>query len=418
MKLTSSRGAREVARKPVREPKRKAVRNPAQKPAYKKVTTYLLLVIVLSAAAFTGWVFLNTTKEPVEAVPPPANSFVVVDKPHIEETPAPDDIAHPTAQTVNVEVPMGEVVTPGDFLTEIKSGASIASITFITEPDIFTVGEQMVAIAIEDDFGNREVVEAILTILSNDIPPIIEGVRTIESMRGDVLLYRHGVSAHDAFGRPLDIEVDSTHVDLHNLGEYTVIYRAEDIYGLVSEAEATVLIVDVDIDWVNERIDSIFEEIFTEGMSQVDQARAIFTWIKSNVSFIPRAAAPQSAYDGAHRALQDRRGGCTIFSSLSYVMLTRAEIPNLRIDRVPEAPSRHRWNLINPDDLGWHHFDAFPILLGGERNELYMFTAEHAERFTRRMTGVGGVEMYYVYDPELYPEIVYECINCPTGLCN
>jgi len=240
-----------------------------------------------------------------------------------------------------------------------------------------------------------------------DTPPVFEGLRTIESMKGVPIIYRQGVSAYDGLGRPLDFEVDSSNVDYNTIGEYTAIFSAEDDYGHSTEINVTVLIVEIDTQWVNELVDDVLKEILTDGMTQVDQARAIFTWIKSNVSFTAMAAAPQSAYEGAYRALQDRRGGCTIFSSLSYVMLTRAEIPNLRIERVPEAPTRHRWNLINPDGLGWFHFDAFPILLGGPRDELYMFTASHAANFTRHMTAVDGVAMYYVYDPDLYPEIVY-----------
>jgi len=241
-----------------------------------------------------------------------------------------------------------------------------------------------------------------------DTPPVFEGLRTIESMKGVPIMYRRGVSAYDGLGRPLDFEIDSSNVDLNTIGEYIAIFSAEDNYGHKTDVEVKVLILEIDVEWVNDLIDGVLNEILTDSMTQVDQAKAIFTWIKSNVSFTAMAAAPQSAYEGAYRALQDRRGGCTIFSSLSYVMLTRAEIPNLRIDRVPEAPTRHRWNLINPDGLGWYHFDAFPILLGGPRDELYMFTASHAANFTRQMTSVDGVAMYYVYDPELYPEIVYE----------
>ena len=241
-----------------------------------------------------------------------------------------------------------------------------------------------------------------------ETPPVFKGLRTIESMKGVPIIYRQGVSAYDGLGRPLDFEIDSSNVDHNTIGEYIAIFSAEDNYGHKTDVEIKVLIIEIDTQWVNDLIDGVLDEIFTDGMTQVDQAQAIFTWIKSNVSFTAMAAAPQSAYEGAYRALQDRRGGCTIFSSLSYVMLTRAEIPNLRIDRVPEAPTRHRWNLINPDGLGWYHFDAFPILLGGPRDELYMFTASHAANFTRQMTSVDGVAMYYVYDPELYPEIVYE----------
>ena len=241
-----------------------------------------------------------------------------------------------------------------------------------------------------------------------ETPPVFEGLRNIESMQGVPIIYRLGVSAYDGLGRPLEFDVDSSNVDHNKIGVYTAVFRAEDDFGMSTETEVAVHIIRIDPEWVNERIDEVLIEILTDDMTQVDQAQAIFTWIKSNVSFAAMAAAPQSAYEGAYRALQDRRGGCTIFSSLSYVMLTRAEIPNLRIDRVPEAPTRHRWNLINPDGLGWYHFDAFPILLGGPRNELYMFTASHAANFTRQMTAVDGVAMYYVYDPDLYPEIVYE----------
>ena len=319
-----------------------------------------------------------------------------------------EDTTAPIVNTVEVSVPKGDEVTPEDFITSISDTSPISSVGFVTEPDIMTTGTQAVEIAVEDAFGNRTVSTAMLTVLTNDIPPEITGTRNIDAMVGSRIMYLQGVSAYDAFGRPLEIEIDSSDVNRDQRGTYTVIYRAEDIYGLVSEVEISVHIINIDTDKIDERIDAIFANIFTDDMTQVEQAQAIFTWIKGNITFISMAAAPRSSYEGAFRALEDRRGGCTIFSSLSDVMLHRAGIPTLRIERVPEAPSRHRWNLINPDGLGWHHFDAFPILLGGPRDELYMFTASHAAEFTRLMEAVGGVRMYYVYDPSLYPEIVYE----------
>jgi hypothetical protein len=87
-------------------------------------------------------------------------------------------------------------------------------------------------------------------------------------------------------------------------------------------------------------------------------------------------------------------------------MLTRAGIPNLRIERIPEAPSRHRWNLVNPDDLGWHHFDAFPIRLGGLREYFYMFTDSQAQDFARQLYAAIELPYYFTYNPELYPEVV------------
>jgi len=319
-----------------------------------------------------------------------------------------EDTTAPVVNTIEVSVPKGDEAAPDDFISSISDTSPIASVDFVTIPDFFTVGTQIIEIAVEDIFGNRTIGTTMLTVLANDIPPEITGTRDIDAMLGSRIMYLQGVSAYDAFGRPLEITIDSSDVNQNQRGIYTVIYRAEDIYGLISEVEISVHILNIDTDWVDERIDAIFADIFTDEMTQVEQARAIFTWIKGNITFISMAAAPRSSYEGAFRALQDRRGGCTIFSSLSDVMLHRADIPTLRIERVPEAPSRHRWNLINPDGLGWYHFDAFPILLGGPRDELYMFTASHAAEFTRLMEAVDSVRMYYVYDPSLYPEIVYE----------
>jgi hypothetical protein len=299
-----------------------------------------------------------------------------------------EDTTPPAATTINKAIPMGDEVTLDDFLVEIYDASPIAAIEFITEPDIFSVGDQILEIAIEDDFGNRGVFKTILTVLHNDVPPVIDGTHTIESMRGNTIMYRQGVSAYDAFGRPLELIIDSSNVDQNREGMYTVTYRA------------------VDTEWVNERVDAVLAQILSEGMTQVEQTRAIFTWIRRNMSFAAASAAPRSAYEGAYRALRDRLGGCTIYSSLSHIMLTRAGIPNLRIERIPEAPSRHRWNLVNPDDLGWHHFDAFPIRLGGLREYFYMFTDSQAQDFARQLYAAIELPYYFTYNPELYPEVV------------
>jgi len=89
-------------------------------------------------------------------------------------------------------------------------------------------------------------------------------------------------------------------------------------------------------------------------------------------------------------------------------MFTRAGIPNMLIERIPGTPTAHRWNLINPDDLGWHHYDSFPVRLG-MGIQMAFFTDTQAAEFTEQIAGFTDrpVENYYTYDPLLYPEIVY-----------
>jgi len=315
------------------------------------------------------------------------------------------DTTAPTATAVSKTIRIGEEVKPEDFVTDIFDASPIASVTFVDEPNIFAKSDQIVEVAIEDEYGNSEVFAAALTIILNETPPVIEGTHTIESLKGNPIMYRQGVTAYDDFGRELDFEVDSSMVDQHEEGKYTVTYRAVDFTGLSTEIEVTVLVINVDPEEVNERVDEILASILTDGMTQVEQLKAIHTWVRRNVSYSASMGGPQSVYEGAYRALRDRRGNCYIFFSISDVLLTRAGIPNMKIVRIEGTPTRHLWNLVNPDGLGWYHFDSLPTRFGFT-SQMYMFTASDAKRYSRQLAEVHGSPNFFTYDPDLYPEIV------------
>jgi len=317
------------------------------------------------------------------------------------------DTTAPTATAVNKTIRIGEEVKPEDFVTDIFDASPIASVTFVDEPNIFAKSDQIVEVAIEDEYGNSEVFAAALTIILNQAPPVIEGTQTIESLKGNPIMYRQGVTAHDDFGRELDFEVDSSMVDQHEEGKYTVTYKAVDFTGLSTEIEVTVLVINVDPEEVNERVDEILASILTDGMSQVEELKAIHTWVRRNVSYSASMGGPQSVYEGAYRALRDRRGNCYIFYSISDILLTRAGIPNMKIVRIEGTPTRHLWNLVNPDGLGWYHFDSLPTRFAFT-SQMYMFTASDAKRYSRQLTEVHGSPNFFTYDPDLYPEIVEE----------
>ncbi|MCL2416177.1 MAG: hypothetical protein FWD01_05110, partial [Defluviitaleaceae bacterium] len=192
----------------------------------------------------------------------------------------------PSATMADLTIPAGQAISANQFVEDISHAVEIDSIDFLTEPDIFRSGEQVVNIVIQDIFGNRGNFEAMLTVLPNTVPPVILGVTSpIEVMRGNNILFRQGVSAYDAFGRRLDFAVDSSLVNPNLEGHYTAVYRAEDADGLYAEIEIDVFIVSVDPQWVHERVDEILTGIFRDGMTQVEQARAIFDWVSANIMY-------------------------------------------------------------------------------------------------------------------------------------
>jgi len=311
------------------------------------------------------------------------------------------DTTPPTATPVNIMIPMGQMPTVYDFVANVYDISPVVTIEFYHEPDFFAQGEQYVDIVLEDYFGNRAVYTATLNILPNEIPPRIYGAQDIFVQQSSPVMFRRGISAYDAFDRPIQFTVDSSEVDVDTLGVYTVIYHTVDAWGMTAEATANVYVIAVDPERVRAMADTILEGILRDGMTQVEQARAIFNWVGNNVAFAAHIRRP-TLYENAYQALRNRQGNCFVYYALSEVMLTQAGIPNMQILRVG-GTTNHTWNLINPDDLGWHHFDATPVRVAGINR--FMFTNSQAREFTERIRRA-GVQNYYVFDPDLYPEIV------------
>jgi hypothetical protein len=311
----------------------------------------------------------------------------------------------PTVHTVDHTSNIGEIVYPEDFISVIYSEFDIISIAFVTEPDIFAHETQNVQVRVTDDRDNITIADAKLHITLNTAPPVITGTNPIISRLGNPIVYRTGVTAHDNFGRALELQVDSSNVDPHAEGEYIVIFYAVDLTGLRSEVRETVRILNVDVDYVHGHIDATLSDIVTDNMTQLEKVRAIHTWVITNISYAAGATDPGTAYADAYRALRDRQGNCFKFYAISELMLTRAGIENMQINRIPGTPTRHRWSLVNPDGLGWHHFDTTPTRLG-LGSETAFFTDTQAREFTQRFVEFNGTENFYTYNPALYPEIV------------
>jgi len=312
----------------------------------------------------------------------------------------------PKATPVNKTIAMGQEVLPKDMLKDISYTYPIDSIRFVYEPYLYNCGEQTLQIAVTDINGNESIVMATLTILPNETPPVIKGVEDIIARRLGTLLLRLNISAYDAFGNAIEFFVDSQNVDIDTSGVYSITYYAYDRWGNRAEIFAYVTITDVDIDWVYSRVDEILAGIITSDASQVEQARAVHTWMTRNISYAATIGL-SGRYENVYQGLRYRRGNCFVYFYTAEIMLNRLGIPNRRIDRIGGA-TNHRWHLINPDDMGWHHMDTGPqhITVASQINT-FMFTSSRATYYTNLIYSRLGRSNYYTYDTELHPYIVY-----------
>ena len=273
---------------------------------------------------------------------------------------------------------------------------------FETEPDWENDSiEGFPVTIVATDLGNNVTKQtSTLKLIKDEEPPYIIGAGNISIVLGETVSYRNGVSAYDNCDGEIEFSVDNKQVDLSVIGTYHVIYSATDSSGntVTQDVRLTVMperAEGVTLDMLNVECDRILGEILTPGMTQYEQAEAIFNWIRGHVYFISDSQKDDwilSAYD----AIKYGKGDCYNFASISKALLTRAGIPNIDIKR-NSTLSKHFWNLVDTGE-GWYHFDTTP-----RQDKKLIFMMSESE-----LCADEAIRRSHVYDKSLYPEVNME----------
>nr|WP_243186875.1 transglutaminase domain-containing protein [Clostridium muellerianum] len=106
--------------------------------------------------------------------------------------------------------------------------------------------------------------------------------------------------------------------------------------------------------WVNEKVDSILQNIIRDSMTQAEKEKAIHDYIVANVAY-DETAAKYSAYD----ALHDGTSVCQGYALLACKMLNKAGIENKIVYGWVNGSSenKHIWNLVNLNGK-WYQLDC------------------------------------------------------------
>ena len=263
-------------------------------------------------------------------------------------------------------------------------------------------------------------VETTLTILPPDHEgPVIEGAQDIIAGLGETVSYRSGVTATDAVDGEVMLKIDSSAVDLDTLGDYPVVYSAEDRRGNRSEVSVNLKVVDrteedengpiyLAEETLDEIVNDILTKIVTDDMSKLDKARAIYNYVHSSIRYV-NGNYSEDWRRGAYVGFTRGRGDCFNYFACSKALLTAAGIDNLDLERYG-GTTEHYWNLVNVGD-GWYHFDACPYPIGYPMNG-FMISEQQARDYTERCKSRVG---YYVYDYSKCPVTVVGTPETATG---
>lgn len=283
---------------------------------------------------------------------------------------------------------------PEEFVVSVRDVTEV-SLRFREEPDITLVGEQTVAIVAADQGGNETVREAKLILSADTEAPVITGVEDLTILEGDAISYKKNVTVTDNCPDGLELIVDNSEVNLSEEGEYPVTYIARDASGNETTVTAMVVVEPrmYDLQTVYALADSVLAEITTPEMTPLEKVKAIYWYNTGNIAYINHSEKDDWAR-AAYEGLAEHKGDCYVYACTAKVLLDRAGIQNMDIEKIPTS-RRHYWNLVNLGD-GWYHFDTTPRT---DHPTIIMWTEAELMEYS------GRHHNSHNYDHTLYPEV-------------
>ena len=305
------------------------------------------------------------------------------------------DTSGPTVVAKKITI-MGGTIPKVEDCIESISDAGVTTVRFAEEYDFEIGGTIDVVIEARDAHDNITLTTTSIKIVYDTEPPVIDGPINHSIEVGESISFKNLFTISDDIDDDVDIKIDNSNVNTAKSGNYDFTVTATDDAGNVAVKEACIIVMErsgITIEQVNELADSLLEKITNDSMSDYDKAYAIYRWTHDNIAYADHTPKID-AIEGAYQGLKNKRGDCYTYAMTSKFLLSRANIKNMDIEKIP-AESRHYWNLIDLGD-GWYHFDTTRRIGGAEF--FYKTDAELMEYSNSH-------KLSHNYDKSLYPTI-------------
>ncbi len=309
-----------------------------------------------------------------------------------------EDTVPPRGEVTDGVVPLDGTCSADSLVVSIEDKTEVTC-SFKEQPDLSEEGFVDVTVVLTDAGGNTTELPTWVRVIADEEAPVIDGVGPLTGFLDEPISYKAAVTVTDNCDEDVQLEVDTSHVNVNEPGKYTVLYTATDWAGNTAREATTITISEKPENFVEESVvlemaQEILDEITTEDMTVKEVAWAIFDWTYNSIAFTD-TSEKDSWTNGAYQGFTLRSGDCFIYFSTAKALLTQAGIPNIDIERSDTSRAHHYWNLVNCGD-GWYHFDTCRFASG---YQTFMHTDEQVAEFTASY----GYHDYYVFDHSLYP---------------
>ncbi len=331
------------------------------------------------------------------------------------------DGAFDAVHTRDLRVGIGARLPSGsDFFSSLPEGYTAAILTDYAE--LSRMGEHEIRLSVVSPSGSTREFLAKLTLVTDTVPPTIDGITDISVQIGDAIAYRKGITVTDDCFGEVTLTVDSSKVDPAKEGSYPVVYTATDAAGNSVSCTAYVHVYQhlFSEDELWETVDKLIVERKLAGKTTVEQCRSIYEYAQNHISYSGTSDKTDWKKE-AYNAIVKGSGDCFSYFAVAKAFFVRLGIEHLDVERSPDVAQkvneRHYWLMVNIAGEGesprWYHFDACRL------NSLYphsgcLLTDKQLDAYNRLRYNSDGVNNYfYAYNRANYPATDTEIIT-PT----
>ena len=239
--------------------------------------------------------------------------------------------------------------------------------------DLNAVGTYDIVYSVTDAAGNTTTAPTTLTVTDDNVAPEIKGVHNISLYLGSGVSYRSGVVVTDDKDPNPKLDIDSSQVDLSNIGTYPLVYTAKDMTGNTTRIEVTVSVAEkpatyVEEEVINAKADELLKKIVTENMEDEAKVKAIYAYVRSHYTYSGHSDKTDWL-QGAYVMMTEGQGDCFNYYAVTKLLLDRCGIPNIDVRKVRNYPedSDHYWSLVSIDGgATYYHLDTTPRVGDGD----------------------------------------------------
>lgn len=320
------------------------------------------------------------------------------------------DNTAPVVVPCHVYCAQGTLPEAADCIGSIQEHDTYTAAFETALPDMSALGDYPVSFRVTDASGNSTgVLDTVVSVIRDTEPPVFVSVPELYACAGDAIAYRDELVVQDNCCGEVDLQVDSSSVNVQVPGDYTVVYTATDASGNTSSAKTILHLGEspVSSESLNRMVDDILSEIVHIGMTVEDQLRAVYEYIQSHIYYSPSDDTGDKVRI-ACESLTNGTADCYAYNAVAIAFLERLGIEYHEIQRSPGyTTDTHYWLMVNIGTASsprWYHYDCTRLQASFNHSGC-LLTDKQIRAYNRVRP------YFYAYDAASYPTCATEIIT-------